>query len=76
MDIRDKFEKMCESILVGGNGFFFPYEHMEFDDKLSDLYNDEDFTILKEKMDSLIILINKDSKLIESDIKEELWNLL
>ena len=37
---------------------------------------DEDYPILKEKMDNLIVLVNSDHSMIDKDISEELWDLI
>jgi hypothetical protein len=69
----DKFVDMCELISVNSNGqFFFDSVDVEF----TDVYNDTDYPVLKEKMDKLIGLINEDNSLIEKDVQDELWLML
>lgn len=74
--IKEKFEKMCEYINVGENGLFFPYITENFIEELNNLKKDPDYPILKEKMDNLIKLVNKDHTLIDKDISKELWNMI
>jgi hypothetical protein len=69
----DKFVNMCELISVNSKGqFFFDSVDVEF----TDVYNDTDYPVLKEKMDKLISLINEDNSLIEKDVQDELWLML
>jgi len=69
----DKFVNMCELISVDTKGkFFFDSIDVEF----TEVYNDKDYTVLKEKMDKLIGLINEDNSLIEKDVQDELWLML
>jgi|LauGreDrversion4_2_1035121.scaffolds.fasta_scaffold266535_2 hypothetical protein len=69
----DKFVDMCELISVNSNGqFFFDSVDVEF----TEVYNDTDYPVLKEKMDKLIGLINEDNSLIEKDVQDELWLML
>jgi hypothetical protein len=64
---------MCELISVNSKGqFFFDSVDVEF----TDVYNDTDYPVLKEKMDKLISLINEDNSLIEKDVQDELWLML
>jgi hypothetical protein len=64
---------MCELISVNSKGqFFFDSVDVEF----TELYNDTDYPVLKEKMDKLIGLINEDNSLIEKDVQDELWLML
>jgi hypothetical protein len=64
---------MCELISVDTKGkFFFDSIDVEF----TEVYNDTDYTFLKEKMDKLIGLINEDNSLIEKDVQDELWLML
>lgn len=69
----DKFVNMCELISVDSKGqFFFDSVDVEF----TEVYNDTDYPVLKEKMDKLIGLINEDNSLIEKDVQDELWLML
>ena len=69
----DKFVDMCELISVDSKGqFFFDSVDVEF----TEVYNDTDYPVLKEKMDKLIGLINEDNSLIEKDVQDELWLML
>jgi hypothetical protein len=69
----DKFVNMCELISVNSKGqFFFDSVDVEF----TEVYNDTDYPVLKEKMDKLIGLINEDNSLIEKDVQDELWLML
>lgn len=69
----DKFVNMCELISVNSKGqFFFDSVDVEF----TEVYNDTDYPVLKEKMDKLIGLINEDNSLIERDVQDELWLML
>ena len=69
----DKFVNMCELISVDSKGqFFFDSVDVEF----TEVYNDTDYPVLKEKMDKLICLINEDNSLIEKDVQDELWLML
>jgi hypothetical protein len=64
---------MCELISVNSKGqFFFDSVDVEF----TEVYNDVDYPVLKEKMDKLIGLINEDNSLIEKDVQDELWLML
>jgi hypothetical protein len=64
---------MCELISVNSKGqFFFDSVDVEF----TEVYNDTDYPVLKEKMDKLIGLINEDNSLIEKDVQDELWLML
>lgn len=74
--IKEKFEKMCEYINVSENGLFFPYITENFIEELDNFKKDPDYPVLKEKMDNLIELVNKDHSLIEKDISEELWDMI
>ena len=76
MNIKEKFEKMCGFINNGENGLFYPYIVEDFIDELYEFKVDKDYPILKEKMDNLIVLVNKDHSLIDKDISEELWDLI
>jgi len=69
----DKFVNMCELISINSKGqFFFDSVDVEF----TEVYNDTDYPVLKEKMDKLIGLINEDNSLIEKDVQDELWLML
>lgn len=69
----DKFVNMCNLISINSkNQFFFDSVDVEF----TEVYNDTDYPVLKEKMDKLISLINEDNSLIEKDVQDELWLML
>jgi len=76
MDIKEKFERMCDLILVEKNTLSFPYTDLKNNDDFIYWSEDEDYPILKEKMDNLIVLVNNDLSLIEKDVSEELWDLI
>ena len=76
MDIKQKFERMCDLILVEKNTLSFPYIDLKNNDDFIYWSEDEDYPILKEKMDNLIVLVNNDLSLIQKDISEELWDLI
>ena len=76
MNIKQKFESMCQHIIKGNDGFFFPYESVEYDKSFSKISSSEDYDSLKVKMNNFIELINKDNSLVEKDIVTELWDLV
>ena len=66
----DKFVNMCELISVDSKvGTFLTLLMQNF----TEVYNDTDYPVLKEKMDKLIGLINEYNSLIEKDVQDELW---
>ena len=76
MDIKQKFEAMCQFIIKGEEGFFFPFESVEYDKEFSKISASEDYDSLKVKMNNFIELINNDNSLVEKDITTELWYLV
>lgn len=76
MDIKQKFERMCDLILVEKNILSFPYDDLVDNDDFIYWSEDEDYPVLKEKMDNLIKLVNSDYSLVDLDISDELWDMI
>jgi hypothetical protein len=73
--LQKLFVKMCEEVTFD-NEFYFDINQVECDDKYSEVRNDENYMFLLEKMNNLIVLLNKNPKLFNSDIETELWYMI
>jgi hypothetical protein len=71
--MKDKFVELCKEIEYNGK-YFIDYIDLEYNE--NKLLEDKDFPILKEKMNNLICLLNRDDSILDLDIEKEIWNLI
>ncbi len=68
--IKDKFVEMCQMISGDSGEYVFWWDYM-------DIYEHEDYVILKSKMENLIKLLNEnDTLLLNKDIETEIWEMI
>lgn len=75
-EIKNKFVEMCKHIALIKGEFVCLYSSMEYNEEFSNIYNDENYEILKKKMNNLLFLLNKDNSLVNKDVETELWNII
>ena len=61
--------------VVSGKGLFFN-EAIIYDKNFSHITNDPDYTLIEEKVKSIVNLINEDSTLVHKDLEDELWYMV
>jgi len=72
--ILDMFVEMCSQITYDGDEFYFPA--IEYMDKFNSITSNENYSLLSNKMDKLLIIINNNPRLIDLDLETELWQML
>ena len=75
-DIKQNFSEMCKMIFIGSNGFSFPFESIEHDPTFDNLLENKEYSLLKEKMTNLLVLINSDNSILEMDLEKEIWEMI
>ena len=75
-EIKAKFVEMCKHIVINKGEFVCLYSNIEYDEDFSNIYNDNNYNMLKEKMENLLKIVNKDNSLVNKDVETELWNLI
>lgn len=76
IEIKAKFVEMCKHIVIHKGEFVCLYSNIEYDEDFSNIYNDNNYNMLKGKMKNLLVLINKDNSLLNKDVETELWDLI
>lgn len=69
-NIKDKFVEMCYVVSKDIGEYTFWWDYMER------FNGDKDYSILKNKMENLLSLLNKDETILEKDIQNELWEII
>ena len=75
-DIKQNFAEMCKHIFIGVNGFSFPFESIEHDPTFDNLLESKEYSLLKEKMTNLLVLVNSDNSILEMDLETEIWEMI
>ena len=75
-EIKDKFVEMCKHIVDHKGKLVCLYSNIEYDENFSNIYNDRNYNMLKEKMENLLNIVNKDNSLLNKDVETELWDLI
>jgi hypothetical protein len=76
IDLKGKFVEMCKQIVDHKGQLVCLYSNIEYNEDFSYIYNSENYDILKEKMENLLKIVNKDKSLLHKDVEDELWNLI
>jgi len=71
----EDFEKLCSKIFYYKNKFQFPFEAIIHEEEFQYILKNDNYPILKKKMENLIELINKDRDKLYEDTKI-LWDLI
>lgn len=74
--MKNKFVEMCKHIVLYKGKFICLYSNIEYNEEFSNIYDDDNYDLLKEKMENLLQLVNKDSSLLNKDVESELWKLI
>ncbi len=77
IDIKEKYVEMCKLIFINKDGVFkFPFEDLQYDNDWNDFTNHQDYTILENKMNNLLNLINQDPEILNLDVETEIWEMV
>ncbi len=77
IDIKEKYVEMCKLIFINNDGvFMFPFEDLQLDNDWNDFTNHQDYTILENKMNNLLNLVNQDPKILNLDVETEIWEMV
>ncbi len=77
IDIKEKYVEMCKLIFINKDGvFMFPFEDLQLDNDWNDFTNHQDYTILENKMNNLLNLVNQDPKILNLDVETEIWEMV
>lgn len=74
--LKEMFVKMCSLSYFDGDVMYFPAEDVEFIADMREIRENENYSILLEKMETLMNMINDNPTLIEKDIETELWYMI
>jgi hypothetical protein len=74
--LKESFVRMCYLLEITSEGIQYPDDIAELDAEFQDVFDSEEYPILREKMDKLVHLINNDLSLVDKDIEEELWYMI
>ena len=72
-ELKVKFVEMCKFVEVSSDKITCIFEDIE---EYSDLANDPDYPILKEKMTKILDLVNSDKSLLNKDLENEIWYMV
>lgn len=61
--------------IVSGKGLIFN-EGIIYDKNFSHITNDPEYTLIEEKVKSIVNLINEDPTLVHKDLEDELWYMV
>lgn len=61
--------------IVSGKGLTFN-EGIIYDKNFSHITNDPEYTLIEEKVKSIVNLINDDPNLVHKDLEDELWYMV
>lgn len=75
-NLKVMFVEMCKHIVIDSEGIICLYENIELDNDFEYIVTNENYPLLKKKMQNLLEIVNKDYSLIEKDIETELWDLI
>ncbi len=77
IDIKEKYVEMCKLIFINKDGvFMFPFEDLQLDNDWNDFTNHQDYTILENKMNNLLNLVNQNPKILNLDVETEIWEMV
>ncbi len=77
IDIKEKYVEMCKLIFINKDGVFkFPFEDLQLDNDWNDFTSHQDYTILENKMNNLLNLINQDPEILNLDVETEIWEMV
>lgn len=74
--LKEMFVEMCRHITIGKDGIVCHFDNIEFNDDLAYISQNDKYPLLKEKMNNLLVLIEKDFSILDKDIETEIWYLL
>jgi hypothetical protein len=74
--LKKMFVEMCKHTAYFNGEFICLYSDMEYDNDYSYITESSDYSLLKEKMEKMLKLINSDSSLGDKDVETELWHML
>ena len=61
--------------IVSGEGLFFN-ENIIYDNRFSHITNDDDYSLIEQKVKSIVKLINENPSLVYKDLEDELWFMI
>jgi len=70
------FVDMCSLIKFDGEELYFPSSQIEVMNEYNYITENENYSLLIEKMDKLIVMLNETPELMDKDIETELWHIL
>ena len=61
--------------IIPGKGLYFN-DDIVYDKNFSHITNDDEYSLIEEKLKSIVKLINDDPKLVHKDLEDELWYMV
>jgi len=61
--------------IVSGEGLFFN-ENIVYDNRFSHITNDGEYSLIEQKVKSIVKLINENPSLVYKDLEDELWYMI
>jgi len=61
--------------VISGKGLVFN-ENIIYDKNFSHITNDSEYSLIEEKIKSIVNLINEDPTLVHKDLEDELWYMV
>jgi hypothetical protein len=61
--------------VVSGEGLFFN-DNILYDNRFSHITNDDEYSLIEQKVKSIVKLINEDPSLVYKDLEDELWYMV
>lgn len=61
--------------IVSGEGLFFN-DNILYDNRFTHITNDEEYSLIEQKVKSIVKLINEDPSLVYKDLEDELWYMV
>jgi len=61
--------------IISGKGLVFN-ENIIYDKNFSHITNDSEYSLIEEKIKSIVNLINEDPTLVHKDLEDELWYMV
>jgi hypothetical protein len=61
--------------IIPGKGLYFN-DDIVYDKNFSHITNDDEYSLIEEKLKSIVKLINDDPNLVHKDLEDELWYMV
>lgn len=61
--------------IIPGKGLYFNND-IVYDKNFSHITNDDEYSLIEEKLKSIVKLINDDPNLVHKDLEDELWYMV